>query len=288
MTESGLQFKPELPPGKDQVFCQMMLDGWLYERLFFAVTGRHYELIGTPLSQTVVKQPGRRLTPSESQLLNSIRLDTIAPTTEAYIAADMQNEYIPELVINRAIFYGFRVSAFQPIPKPMRYDLLKPTIISFVVNDASQRESETIPVILANGNDGTKISDLLSVYVIFTAGIVGRNDRSNLDLYTFARFFEMRTFEQAYKFEQEFSQTELGGNLMRVYNQATAEPFIFAELGNEPYFTEKLTEEEKLEIMEEGKNKWMNEGMNAVLSELLKRGILSPEQASDLRTAINP
>ncbi|MDR1765787.1 MAG: hypothetical protein LBR77_06820 [Lachnospiraceae bacterium] len=311
MSERKFQFQPKHQPGKDAVFCEVMLDGWLYERTFYAVTGKHYEIVGKPLSQTVVKQPGRELTPAESHLLNSVRLDTIASTVDAYLAADMQNEYIRALVINRAIFYGFRVSAYQPIPKPMRYDLLKPTIISFIVNDESQSESETIPIILANGNDGTKISDLLSVHIIFTAGIVGKGDRSNPDLYTLARFFEIQTQEQAERFEEEFGETELGGRLIMAYNQATANPWVLEDLGNIPYFTEKLTEEQLYAFKEEWKQegiaegiaegraegiaegmakgmaKGKAEGFDVYEKELIKLGVVSPDILSKVRANLN-
>jgi len=256
-----------MPPGGDKTFCETFLDSWLYERLFYAVTGTHYVLDGKPLSQAIFRQPGN-LSDEDKKLLNSVRLDTIAKTRSAYLAADLQNNYRKALAINRAIFYGFRFSAFQPIPKPMRYDLLKPTIISFIVNDDTKFENETIPIILANGKDGKKLSDLLDVHIIFTAGIIKNDDRGNLDLYIFARFFEIRSQEQADKFDGEFGNTDLGGKLIMEYNQVTANPLVIEELGNLPYFTEKFSEEQLFAFREEGADE---------MFELFKQAGATPE-----------
>jgi len=95
--------------------------------------------------------------------------------------------------------------------------------------------------------------------------------------------FEIQTQEQADRFTEDFGNTELGEKLMKAYNQSTANPLFFQELGNLPYFTEKLTEEMLEERYEEGRK----EERAKVLANLQNLGLLTSEQMAELLATLD-
>jgi len=137
--------------------------------------------------------------------------------------------------------------------------------------------------------------DLIKITVVYVKTAIRDADKTS-DLYVFSRFFAVSSQYEADQFTRELGLTDLGKELIRVYNNTVANANRLYELERRPYFQARLNEaqveevrlEAEKEFMEKGMEKGMEKAALAAISEGLsaeivaKIGNMTIDQAREL------
>ncbi|MDR2505800.1 MAG: PD-(D/E)XK nuclease family transposase [Oscillospiraceae bacterium] len=271
-----LSFDDHFRPCNDVVFSIMFAGKELFTKLVSSVTGNTVELIGEPHSQASLRE--------DDVLLREIRFDTLGLGADnRFYTADMQRSYTKARQVNRTVIYASRMLSTQPVEK-MHYEDIKPVTISFVYTD----HDEPLPVEhvrLMVVETHRVYSELLEITTVYVPAVLRTADK-NSDLYIFAGFFAVSNMDEAARFSEDYSSTDLGRELIRVYNNALANMQNLRRVEKSPYFTERLNEAQleeerilaerkgilkgKLIGMSEGKLLGMSEGKIEIALNMIR------------------
>jgi len=228
----SLNYHEHYYPSNDVVFSVMFGKRQLFCALVSAVTGDKVDLEGDPHSQATLRE--------DDVLLNSIRFDTFAMALNNKLyTADMQRSYKEARLERRTAYYACRAISTQEV-KDMAYEELNPVNISFILTD--HREKQAIRRIkLCDIDTFEMYDDLIEITLVHIPTVIKTADNTS-NLYIFARFFAISSQDDADKFANEFEATDLGKELVNMYNSVVANANNLQRIENSPYFTGRLTE----------------------------------------------
>ena len=83
--------------------------------------------------------------------------------------------------------------------------------------------------------------ELINITVVYIKSVIRDYDNAS-DLYIFSRFFAILSREEADRFVTDLGSTDLGGELIRVYNNTVSNANHLYELERRPYFMARLNE----------------------------------------------
>ena len=210
------------------------------------------DLVEPPLSQVAYKNP--KLSDDKKTRLGTIRVDIQAEGKNKLYSLDMQNTYSESIILNRAIFYSFRIYTSQTI-KQMRYDRLKPACVTFIVSEtqeeSTQEEStqtfDTHRFTVIDESTGVKYFNILDSYIVFAPDVIKNRQDLKDDLYIFSTFLLVRDQADANSFEDNFGNNPIGKELIRMYKNSVAKKDkLLGVVDYSYYFTEKEYERVKL------------------------------------------
>jgi hypothetical protein len=225
----------------------------MFSRLARAVTGEEIELLDKVHTQATLREDAK---------LASIRFDTFAELKDKrIITLDMEcSNYGKVRLKRRQVFYAARAISTQDV-NDMAYEDIKPINVVFVL--AEHKYQYAIQKIgLTDLRTHEIYDDLMSVTVVYVKNVIKTydegqeaiNSESNdnghdsanaivtTDMYTFARFFAISNQAEADQFSEEFGSTELGRELINMYEAAVSNTARLNDLSKSNYFTSRLTE----------------------------------------------
>ena len=239
-----LNFHNRFRPANDVVFSVMNGHKEIFCPLINAVTGEKVVLLGDPHTQAERRE--------NDVLLNTIRFDSFAEAKDMrFYSLDMNRTYTEARESSRTVYYACRVISTQDVSK-MQYEELKPVHISFIYSDYE----ETRPirhVKLLFTDDYEVYNNLIEITLVYVPAVV-KEGQERGDLYTFACFFAISNQTEADNFVKNLGKTDLGKELIRVYNNAVANVNHLYEIEKSSYFTERLNEAQLAEVKQQGRN----------------------------------
>jgi len=135
----------------------------------------------------------------------------------------------------------------------MAYEDLNPVHISFILT--SHKDDKPIRHVKLCDIDTHEVFDeLITLTQVYIPTVLKTYDK-NSDLYIFARFFKITSQNKADAFVNKFGAHDLGKELIKVYNVATANAQELQQLESRPYFLGRLTEAQIEEIKEKARKK---------------------------------
>ena len=239
----------------------MFGDSSMFTCLARAVTGEEIELLDNVLTQAELR---------EDAILASIRFDTYAELkgkdkdkkkSKGIITLDMERSQYREIRLkHRLVFYVARAISTQDVTK-MGYENLKPVNVVFVLTEYEYPYAIQ-NVGLTDLKTHELYDDLMNVTVVYVKNVIKTYDeeqrsktgdlndnnhdsndvRITDDMYTFARFFAISSQTEADQFSEELGTTELGKELIHMYNAAASNTAYLEELSRSPYFVSRLNE----------------------------------------------
>ena len=239
----------EMLPSNDLVFCDMFENANLFTHIIKAVIGKNedVELIEPPLSQVAYKNP--RLSAKKRTRLGTIRVDVQAEGKSKLYSIDMQNRYDEKIVLNRTLFYSFRIYTSQTV-KEMRYDRLKPACVTFIMSEIQKGSSQSFDThrfTVIDETTGIKYFDIMESYIVFVPVVIKNRHVLNDDLFIFSKFLAVSNQTDADEFEKSFGNNALGKELIRLYKKSAAKKDrLLGVVDYSYYFTEKEYERVKL------------------------------------------
>jgi len=196
------------------------------------VTGDRIDLDGEPHSQATLRE--------DDVLLNSIRFDIFAMARDNKLyTADMQRSYREALLERRTAYYACRAISTQDV-KDMAYEDLNPVNISFILTDHDDKKPVR-KIKLCDIDTFEVYDDLIEITLVHIPAVIRNTDKGS-NLYLFACFFSISSQDDADKFVYEFEMTDLGRELIIMYNNAVANANNLTKIETSPYFTGRLTE----------------------------------------------
>ena len=253
------------------MFCIIFANKELFIRLGQSIHRQEMILEGDPLSQAVRQERDVKL--------NKILFDVLAPAVRNFFTADMQRRYFKNTQENRTVYYICRTISTQKVDNG-KYENVKPVHISFILTtppeESQDPEHKGIrQVSFCYRDTGEVYSELANLYLVYVPiiveqGVTENSDQEQKDLYVFARFFAIETYEDAEKFCLDFADNQLGKDLMSMYGEVLGDVTALEDLENSEYFVGRVSEEQLAEARMEGA---------ARIVELV-------EQGYDLRTAL--
>ena len=227
-----LNYHKKFFPSNDVVFAVVFGERDLFCQLVSAVTGEDVDIVGNPYTQATLRE--------RNALLESIRFDTFAQATNnKFFTVDIQRSYKEARLKRRTVFYACRAISTQNVDR-MKYEDLKPVNISFILTEHEEPHPVRYVKLLYDDTH-EQYDDLLEITLVFVKSLL-RAHTDNNDLYTFARYFAIGSQEEADLFVAELGTTELGKELILVYNNAVANEKKLLAIQKSPYFTERLNE----------------------------------------------
>jgi len=158
------------------------------------------------------------------------------------------------------VYYACRAISTQEV-KDMAYEDLNPVNISFMLTDHNEKKAVR-RVKLCDTDTFEVYDDLIEITLVHIPVIIRNTDKKS-NLYLFARFFAISGQDDANKFVNEFETTELGKELIVIYNNAVANASNLQRIENSPYFIARLTEAQ----LEEERKKALLKAARKLLSE---------------------
>jgi len=208
--------------GHKEIFCPLVS----------SVVSEKIELDGEPRTQAESRE--------NDVLLNTIRFDSFAVTKDKrFYTLDLNRTYKESRESRRTVYYACRAISTQDVSK-MQYEELKPVHISFIYTD--HEETRPIRNVRLLFTDNHEVYDkLIEITLVYVPAVI-KEGRDFGDLYTFARFFAVRSQAEADEFVTDIGETDLGRGLIRVYNNAVANVNRLYQIEKSSYFTERLNE----------------------------------------------
>ena len=247
------KYNVKFHPANDVVFAIMFGDNNMFTRLARAVTGEEIELLDKVRTQATLR---------EDAILASIRFDTFAELkNKGIITLDMERSQYKEVRLKRReVFYATRAISTQDVVN-MGYEKIKPVNVVFVLTE-HEYPYAIQNVGLTDLRTHEIYDDLMNVTIVYVKNVIktyteeqraktndpnekGNNStdmRITADMYTFARFFAISSQTEADQFIEELGTTELGKELIKMYDAAIANTAYLDELSNSPYFISRLNE----------------------------------------------
>jgi len=267
-------------PSHDVVFAISFSNKALFVRLCSAVYGEDITIVGDPHSQAVMRE--------KDVLLNAIRFDVLGiADTDQVFTIDIQRRYYKGRQERRGAYYMCRAVSTQTVSQ-MKYEDLHPVHIAFILTEHKSAPRGVRRVGLCYHDTGEMYDDLIELVIVYVPIIVREAAvAEDNDLYVFSRFFAISSVQEADMFATEFETSDLGRELVSVYNKVIASYQELQEIESRPYFTERLTEAQLAEARAEaeakgeargeargkarGKAEGKKEGAR-LLAELIKKG----------------
>ena len=252
-----LNYHSHYYPSHDVIFAILFSKRDLFCALVSAVTGDKVELDSDPHSQATLRE--------DDALLNTIRFDTFAWALNSKLyTADMQRSYKEARLERRTAYYTCRAISTQEV-KDMAYEDLNPVNISFILTE--HKEKKAIRRIkLCDIETYEVYDDLIEITLVHIPAVIKSADKTSV-LYMFARFFAISSQDDADKFVNEFEMTDLGKEIIVVYNNAVANANNLAKIETSPYFTGRLTEAQLEEERKKAERKALIKTARKMLSE---------------------
>jgi len=247
------KYNKKFRPANDVVFAIMFGNSNMFTRLARAITGEKIELRDVVHTQATLR---------EDAILASIRFDTFAELkNKRIITLDMErSKYKKARLKRREVFYATRAISTQDVVD-MGYEELKPVNVVFVLTEHDYPYAIQ-HVGLTDLITHEIYDDLMNVTIVYVKTIIkiyneeqrattsNQNDngydsivvRVTDDMYTFARFFAISNQTKADQFFTEFGLTDLGKELINMYNAAVSNTTYLEELSKSSYFTSRLNE----------------------------------------------
>jgi hypothetical protein len=249
-----LKYNAKYRPAHDVIFAIMFGENSMFCRLAHAVTGEEIELLDKVYTQALFREPNR--------MLSAIRFDTFAELKDnRIITLDMErSEYGYVRLRRRQVFYAARAISTQSV-KDMAYESIEPVNVVFVLTEhdypyAIQKMG------LTDLRTHELYDDLMNITVVYVKTVIKTYDEAyntntgnagdsvyslekneiSADLYTFSRFFAISSQREADKFTDEFNMTELGKELINMYDAAVSDDVYLREIENSDYFKARLNE----------------------------------------------
>jgi hypothetical protein len=227
-----LNFDSYFCPCNDVVFAVMFGKKNLFCRLVSAVTGDQVELEGNPHTQATLFE--------DDVLLSTIRFDTFARAlNHKFYSADMQRRYKAARQEKRTVYYACRAVSIQDVDN-MTYESVRPVHISFILTDHNEKQAVR-HIKLCDVETHEVYDDLIELTLVHVPAVVRAADKKS-DLYIFAKFFSISSQEQADEFASKFSESDLGKELIVMYNTAIMQDP--QKYKSSHYFSERLNEAE--------------------------------------------
>ena len=133
----------------------------------------------------------------------------------------------------------------------MKYEKLKPVNISFLLVDHDGKKPIK-KVKLCDVESHEVFDDLMELTIVYVP-TVSRSKNKADDLYLFAKFFMVSSQGEADEFSKEFGASELGKELIFMYNTSVANVADLRQIEESPYFIGRLSEAELEEAREEAR-----------------------------------
>jgi len=190
----------------------------------------------------------------------------------------------------------------------MGYEELKPVNVVFILTEHDYPYAIQ-HVGLTDLRTHEIYDDLMNVTIVYVKSVIKTyseeqrttacdpNDNSHdsievrvtTDMYTFARFFAISSQTEADQFSEELGTTELGKELISMYNTAVSNTVYLEELSKSSYFTSRLNEAQlayereiaAAEAAAKATLKAEQQTSERYISILLKKLKLSPEVVAD-------
>ncbi|GHU72093.1 hypothetical protein AGMMS49992_07310 [Clostridia bacterium] len=261
-----LHYHEHFCPKNDVIFATLFGDEGLFTALASAVTGEQIKVVGQVHTQAEIR--------GDRAELETIRFDTFAQAEgDRFYTMDIQRAYKEARLTRRTVYYACKAISAQRVRK-MAYEELKPVNISFIYTDHD--EDRPVRHIKLCDTDTSKVyDDLIELTLVYVPAAVRAGVKAD-GLYVFARFFDIGSQKEGDEFAKEFGSTQLGKELIRMYNNAVKNSIVLDEKEQVGYFFERLTEAE----MEEEREIALQKGIQKGLQEGLQKGrLLGLEQA---------
>ena len=247
------KYNKQFRPASDVVFSIMFGDSSMFIRLARAVIGEEIELLDVVRTQAELR---------EDAILASIRFDTYAELKKdkGIITLDMERSKYKARLIRRPVFYAARAISTQDVVD-MGYEKIKPVNVVFVLTE-HEYPYGIQQIGLTDLKTHELYDDLMNVTIVYVKNVIStyaeeqraktddQNDNSydstdvriTADMYTFARFFAISSQTEADQFLNDLGTTELGKELIKMYDAAVLNPAYLEELSKSPYFVSRLNE----------------------------------------------
>ena len=247
------KYNEKFRPANDVVFAIMFGDNNMFIRLARAVTGEEIELTDKVRTQATLR---------EDAILASIRFDTYAELkSKGILTLDMErSQYKEARLKRREVFYATRAISTQDVVN-MGYEKVKPVNVIFVLTE-HEYPYAIQQVGLTDLRTHEIYDDLMNITIVYVKNVISTyieeqrikivdpNDKNHDstdvrvtdDMYVFARFFAISSQTEADQFSEELGTTELGKELISMYNAAVANTAYLEELSKSSYFTSRLNE----------------------------------------------
>ena len=177
------------------------------------------------------------------------------------------------------MYYACRAISTQEV-KDMAYEDLNPVNISFMLTDHNEKKAVR-RIKLCDTDTFEVYDDLIEITLVHIPAVIRSTDRKS-DLYLFARFFVISSQDDADKFVNEFESTDLGKELIAMYNNAVANANNLARIEASPYFTGRLTEAQLEEERKKAERKALIKSARKMLSLGLSQEIISESLDLDI------
>ena len=270
-----LNYHEHYRPCHDVVFAVLFGKRKLFCPLVSAVTGEDIEINGDPHTQASLRE--------DDVLLNSIRFDTFAQAkNNKFYTADIQRSYKEARLYRRTVYYACRAISTQTVAS-MAYEDLNPVNISFMLT--GHDEPHPIRhVKLCDIHTNEVFDDLLEITLVYVLAVIREGDRSS-NLYIFARFFAISSQDEANQFVDEFYATDIGKELILMYNKVVTNVQGLQKFESLPYFSGRLTEAQLEEERKKAEKKGELIGIQKGKKEIVM-GMLNEKMPIDLITKI--
>ena len=290
------KYDNQFRPASDVVFSIMFGNSNMFIRLARAVTGEELELLNVVRTQATLR---------EDAILASIRFDTYAELDKdkGIITLDIErSQYKEARLKRRLVFYVSRAISTQDVVVKMGYEKIKPVNVVFVLTE--QEYPYAIQNVgLTDLRTHELYDDLMNITIVYVKNVISTYDEEqrakngnqndngyistdvnvSADMYTFARFFAISSQTEADQFSDELGTTELGKELISMYNAAVANTAYLEELSKSPYFVSRLNEAqlayEREVTAAEATLKAEQQTIERYITKLLRK--LSPEEVAD-------
>jgi len=269
-----LNYHNHFYPSNDVVFSVLFGKKNMFCALVSAVTGDEVVLDSEPHSQATLRE--------DDVLLNSIRFDTFAMAQNSKLyTADMQRSYKEARLERRTAYYACRAISTQEV-KDMAYEDLNPVNISFILTDRDDKKPVR-KIKLCDIDTFEVYDDLIEITLVHIPAVIRNMDKKS-NLYLFARFFAISSQDDAVKFVNEFEISDLGKELIIMYNNAVADANNLARIETSPYFTGRLTEAQLEEERKKAERKALIKSARKMLSDGLLPEIIIKYLDLDIET----
>lgn len=250
-------------PRADVVFTVMFLNKELCEKTLKIILGEEIELANVQVE-------------SKNDLhmaaLNSVYFDVRTLAKDGrIITLDLQRKYMKDRVRNRTIYYACREIGFQPVVKH-KYEKLKNVIITFLLTEAPMiHTTDNRKIQLHDNKTGEIYSELLTIHEVNIKHITEQN---SVEMQILRDFFQIENQESFDKFVDAYSNTEYGYLLLKNYVSSVSDAKFLSDLGKETKYTDMLSQEERIELLSEGREEQAIETAKILLSENVPLNII--------------
>ena len=237
-----MNFNKKYLPKSDVVFTVMFLNKELCERTLQAILGESIELVD------IVAESKNDM---HKAALNAIYFDIKTKAVDRRIVTlDLQRKYIKDRVRNRTVYYACREISSQEV-KHGKYENLKNVIVTFLLTEASLKHtSDDSCIVLKNNVTNELYTNILTIHEVNIKHI---DDKNAEELQILKQFFEIENQSDFDKFSHDYGNTDYGKLLLNSYIETIREDTLLDSLEKEDKYMIRLTDEERLQEREEGR-----------------------------------